>query len=175
LREIMPKIKTAKGAIAPKQSRFCFLLTIRAAMRGIDRLPLIWSVQIMRYATLLLAVIASTDAALGADQLSTPYPKRGVARPNLPPGLPRPHYNYRTTVVYGKAPPPVTVEPEPAPLISSFVWTTPLLPGSYTLPGYYGRPFDYYYQGSYYGGEYGNGYQTYFVREPYACGVTGYC
>jgi len=49
------------------------------------------------------------------------------------------------------------------------------LPGSYTLPGYYGRPFDYYYQGAYYGGEYSNGYLTYFVREPYACGVTGYC
>lgn len=129
----------------------------------------------LRYATLLLAVIAATDSAFAADQLITPYPKR-VARPNLPAGLPRPHYNYRTTVVYGAAPPPpVYVEPEPEPLISSFVWTTPLLPGSSTLPGYYGRPFDYYYQGAYYGGAYGDGYQTYFVREPYACGVTGYC
>jgi hypothetical protein len=126
----------------------------------------------LRYATLLLVVIAATDSVFAADQLISPTTKR-VARPNLPPGLPRPHYNYRTTVVYGKAPPPpVYVEPEP--LISSFVWTTPLLPGSSTLPGYYGRPFDYYYQGAYYGG-YGDGYQTYFVREPYACGVTGYC
>jgi len=125
----------------------------------------------LRYATLLLAVIASVDAAWGADQ-AVPSSKR-VARPNLPPGLPRPHYNYKTTIVYGSAPPPVYVEPEP--LISSFVWTTPLLAGSYTLPGYYGRPFDYYYQGAYYGGEYGNGYETYFVRMPYVCGVIGYC
>ena len=29
---------------------------------------------------------------------------------------------------------------------------TPLLPGSSTLPGYYGRAFDYDYQGPYYGG-----------------------
>jgi hypothetical protein len=136
---------------------------------------MIWSVPMLRYATLLLAMIASTDAAFGAEQLITPYPKRD-ARPNLPPGLPRPHYNYRTTVVYGKAPaPPVYVEPEPEPLISSFVWGTPVLPGSYTLPGYYGRPFDYYYQGAYYGGQWGNGYDSYFYRLPYACGVTGYC
>jgi hypothetical protein len=134
-----------------------------------------WSAPMLRYATLLLAVLASADCAFATDQLISPYNKR-VARPNLPAGLPRPHYNYRTTVVYGKVPPPpVYVEPEPEPLISSFVWTTPLLPGSSTLPGYYGRPFDYYYQGAYYGGPYGNGYEGYFYREPYACGVTGYC
>ena len=84
-------------------------------------------------------------------------------------------YDYRATVIRGAPPPPAYVAPEQDALISSFVWTTPLLPGSYTLPGYYGRPFDYYYQGAYYGGPYGNGYWTYFVREPYACGVTGYC
>ena len=50
--------------------------------------------------------------------------------------------------------------------------TTPLLPGSSTLPSYYGRAFDYNYQGAYYGG---GGYLPYFFREPYACGVTGYC
>jgi len=128
----------------------------------------------LRSATLILLSIVLTGPAFAADQV-VPSSKR-VARPNLPAGLPRPHYNYKTTVVYGKAPPPpVYVEPEPEPLISSFVWTTPLLAGSYTLPGYYGRPFDYYYQGAYYGGEYGNGYQTYFVRMPYVCGVIGYC
>ena len=127
----------------------------------------------LRYATLLLAVLASADCAFATDQLISPYNKR-VARPNLPAGLPRPHYNYRTTVVYGAAPPPVYVEPEPEPLISSFVWTTPLLPGSSTLPGYYGRPFDYE-QRAYYGGQYGNGYEGYFYRLPYACGVIGYC
>jgi len=112
--------------------------------------------------------VTSGQIALGADRTTALHLKR-VARPNLPPGLPRPHYYYRTTIV--KAAPQAEAEP----LISSFVWTTPLLPGSYTLPGYYGRPFDYYYQGAYYGGDYGNGYDTYFVRLPYACGATGYC
>jgi hypothetical protein len=62
---------------------------------------------------------------------------------------------------------PVPVYDEP--LISPP--TTPLLPGSSTLPGYYGRPFDYYYQGAYYGGP----YVGYYWRLPYACGVYGYC
>ena len=39
------------------------------------------------------------------------------------------------------------------------------------LPGYYGRPWDYDYQGSYYGGK----QVDYFWRLPYACGVYGYC
>jgi hypothetical protein len=117
--------------------------------------------------------VTSNQIAFGADQTAAPHRGR-LAGPNLPPGLPRPHYDYRTTIVKA-APLPVSEQAEAEPLISSFVWTTPLLPGSYTLPGYYGRPFDYYYQGAYYGGDYGNGYDTYFVRLPYACGVTGYC
>jgi hypothetical protein len=48
---------------------------------------------------------------------------------------------------------------------------TPLLPGSSTLPGYYGRAFDYDYQGPYYGGP----QVDYYWRLPYACGVYGYC
>jgi len=48
---------------------------------------------------------------------------------------------------------------------------TPLLPGSSTIPGYYGRAFDYDYQGPYYGGP----YVSYWWRLPYACGVYGYC
>ncbi|HVI61925.1 MAG TPA: hypothetical protein VM910_04945 [Bradyrhizobium sp.] len=131
-----------------------------------------WSEPMLRNAILLLLTVAFAAPAFGADQVIVPHP-RGFARPNLPPGLPRPHYSYRTTIVYGAPPPPPVYVEEP--LISSFVWTTPLLPGSYTLPGYYGRPFDYYYQGAYYGGPYGNGYEGYFYRLPYACGVTGYC
>ena len=72
--------------------------------------------------------------------------------------------------VYGAAPPPPPVYVEDPPLISPP--TTPILPGSSTLPGYYGRPFDYYYQGAYYGG---GPYPSYFWRLPYACGVYGYC
>jgi hypothetical protein len=71
--------------------------------------------------------------------------------------------------VYKASPPhPVYVE-DPA-LISPP--TTPILPGSSTLPGYYGRPFDYYYQGAYYGS---GPYPSYFWRLPYACGIYGYC
>ena len=127
----------------------------------------------LRCATLFLLTIAMTGTAIGAEQAVKPHPKRSV-RTILPPGLPRPHYDYRTTIVRGAAAaPPAHVEPEP--LISPWVGTTPLLPGSTTIPGYYGRPFDYYYQGAYYGGPYGNGYESYFYRLPYACGVIGYC
>ena len=48
---------------------------------------------------------------------------------------------------------------------------TPLLPGSATLPGYYGSVHSYDDQGPYYGGP----YVSYWNRLPYACGVYGYC
>jgi hypothetical protein len=110
-------------------------------------------------------LLAAADAR-AADQLAAPPGAQRAAR-QLPPGLPRTHYKARTTVVYGARPP---VEHDEDALIS--LPTTPLLPGSQTLPGYYGRAFDYNYQGAYYGG---GGYLPYFFREPYACGVTGYC
>lgn len=47
---------------------------------------------------------------------------------------------------------------------------TPLLPGSSTLPGYYGSNHTYEYH-PYYGGP----YVSYWNRLPYACGVYGYC
>ena len=102
----------------------------------------------------------------------------------LPPGLPRPGYRYRTTIAPA-APPtryrdPVVVEADESLLITPAYGPggylanlpgTPLLPGSTTIPGYYGRPFDYDYQGPYYGGP----YVSYYWRLPYACGVYGYC
>ena len=48
---------------------------------------------------------------------------------------------------------------------------TPLLPGSSTLPGYYGWTHSYDYQGPYYGGP----NLGLWNRLPYACGVYGYC
>jgi hypothetical protein len=102
----------------------------------------------------------------------------------LPPGLPRAHYNYRTTVAPG-APPlyvrrgrTVVVEEESLdlPLISGGIkpyapriFGAPLLPGSSTLPGYYGTSHSYSYDGPYYGSP------TFWNRLPYACGVYGYC
>ena len=47
----------------------------------------------------------------------------------------------------------------------------PVLPGSSTLPGYYGSNHSYDYQGPYYGGP----NLGLWNRLPYACGVYGYC
>ena len=102
----------------------------------------------------------------------------------LPPGLPRAHYNYRTTVAPGAVPPyvrrgrTVVVEEESLdlPLISGGVeayapriFGAPLLPGSSTLPGYYGTSHSFSYDGPYYGSP------SFWNRLPYACGVYGYC
>jgi hypothetical protein len=130
---------------------------------------------------LIAAAVAVGTSALAAD--GPVVVKRGAARAasQLPPGLPRPHYRYRTTI----APPSpyrreVVVVEEPEVLFTPSsgyvpyfppVVGTPLLPGSSTLPGYYGRAFDYDYQGPYYGGP----YVPYWNRLPYACGVYGYC
>jgi hypothetical protein len=114
---------------------------------------------------MLACPLPAATGARAADQLAVQSRTAHAAR-QLPPGLPRAHYKARTTIVY-RAP---TRRDDDA-LIS--IPTTPLLPGAQTLPGYYGRAFDYNYQGSYYGGD--RGYLPYFFREPYACGVTGYC
>ena len=127
----------------------------------------------------LIAVFAIGTASAADGPVAT---KRAAYRAahQLPPGLPRAHYRYRTTVA-----PPVyrrggVVADEPEVLFtpsSGFipyippVVGTPLLPGSSALPGYYGRAFDYDYQGPYYGGR----YVSYWNRLPYACGVYGYC
>ena len=129
---------------------------------------------------LIAALVAVGTSASAAD--GTLVVKRGAYRAasQLPPGLPRAHYRYRTTV----APPTyrrdVVVLDEPEVLFTPSsgyvpyfpqVVGAPLLPGSSTLPGYYGRAFDYDYQGPYYGGP----YVPYWDRLPYACGVYGYC
>ena len=125
----------------------------------------------LRAAILTSLLVAATAPSFAADQIAPAHIRR-EARGALPPGLPRVHYKARTTVVYQPAPPPiVVVDNNPDVLISSWP-STPLLPGSTTLPGYYGRPFDYDYQGPYYGG---GPNPSYFWRLPYACGVYGYC
>ncbi|MCK1511168.1 hypothetical protein IVB22_00995 [Bradyrhizobium sp. 190] len=100
----------------------------------------------------------------------------------LPPGLPRDHYNYRTTVAPPAAPLYVrrgrtlvleeeVLVPTGIKAYAPRVFGTPLLPGSSTLPGYYGTSHSYSYDGPYYGGP----YEPYWNRLPYACGVYGYC
>jgi hypothetical protein len=115
--------------------------------------------------------------------------KRAAVRAasQLPPGLPRAHYNYPTTVTPGAAPlyvrrgrtlvveeedPDVLFTPVGVVPYAPRVFGTPLLPGSSTLPGYYGTSHSYSYDGPYYGGP---SYGPYWNRLPYACGVYGYC
>lgn len=136
----------------------------------------------MRRAVLLiLSIIAAASPllpgpAVAADQVAARNKRHLEA---LPVGLPRPHYRFRTTIVEKPAAPVIVVR-DPESLISppfgpgSYIANLPgaaLLPGSSTLPGYYGRAFDYDYRGPYYGGP----YVPYWDRLPYACGVYGYC
>ena len=129
---------------------------------------------------LMLAVFA-VGPATAADRIGV---KHGTYRAasQLPAGLPRLHSRYRTTIAptaapYGRR---VDVEDEPEVLFTPSnsivpyvppIVGTPLLLGSSTLPGNYGRAFSYDYQGPYYGGR----YVGYWNRLPYACGVYGYC
>ena len=139
----------------------------------------------LRFTIAILLAMLASGPAMSAERAVA---RHGVHRAAvmLPAGLPRPHYKFRTTISYG---PPYSYQrpyvrrfygyesevlftptyadvPYIPPLIG-----TPLLPGSSTLPGYYGSPYSYDYQGPYYGGPYVN----YWDRLPYACGVYGYC
>jgi len=144
---------------------------------------------------------ADSPATKSADSILTPKSSDGTAAPRraasknaavraaskLPPGLPRAHYNYRTAVAPAAAPlyvrrgrtlvveeedPDVLFTPVGVVPYAPRVFGTPLLPGSSTLPGYYGTSHSYSYDGAYYGGP---SYGPYWNRLPYACGVYGYC
>ena len=134
----------------------------------------------LRFTIALLVAMLTIAPAMSADQTpARPGWQRAAAR--LPAGLPRPHYNFRTTISYSARraqpfyatgthevlfTPLYAVVPYVQPLLG-----VPLLPGSWTLPGYYGSAYSSDYQGVYYGGP----YVGYWDRLPYACGVYGYC
>jgi hypothetical protein len=137
---------------------------------------------------LLLAVLASETAESADRALTRQDSHHGGHRTAviLPAGLPRAHYNFRTTISYGtphvyrRSGPRLSVYENPAllyaPDYTDVRYIPPrigvaLLPGSSTLPGYYGSSHSYDYQGPYYGGP----YVPYWDRLPYACGVYGYC
>jgi hypothetical protein len=124
----------------------------------------------------------SPAAAKRADKAAADRRAAVRASSQLPPGLPRAHYNYRTTVTPPAAPLYVrrgrTLVVEEEVLVPTGIkayapriFGAPLLPGSSTLPGYYGTSHSYSYDGPYYGGP----YEPYWNRLPYACGVYGYC
>jgi hypothetical protein len=139
----------------------------------------------LRFAIALLAAVAAVGTAEGADRAVARHGwHRAAAR--LPAGLPRPHYNFRTTISYAaphgyrRPSPRLTVYEAPELLYAPAYTDVPyiprltgavLLPGASTLPGYYGSAYTYDYQGPYYGGP----YVPYWDRLPYACGVYGYC
>src|SRR5689334_2514297 len=96
---------------------------------------------------LIAAGAVAVTPALAADNPVPPKRKTVSAARQLPPGLPRAHYKYRTTVAPAYKE-PVVIEADPDALISpaygpgSYVENlpgTPILPGSSTIPGYYGR------------------------------------
>src|SRR5258705_4632166 len=134
----------------------------------------------------LVAVFAIGNAADAAADGPVATKRAAVrAASQLPPGLPRAHYNYRTTVAPGPAPlyvrrgrtlvveeedPDVLFTPVGVVPYAPRVFGTPLLPGSSTLPGYYGTSHSYSYDGPYYGGP---SYGPYLNRLPYAFGVFG--
>jgi hypothetical protein len=127
----------------------------------------------------LLAMIAIGPAA-GADEALLRR-DRHQARSKLPAGLPRAHYNHRTTVTYGApAPRQVYIDRDPDLLFTPSIPYVPVVPltlnrpfllGSSALPGYYGSSYSNDYRGAYYGGP----NIGYWERLPYACGIYGYC
>ena len=105
----------------------------------------------LRWTMLLLAgAFVAATARKHADNAVPAKSRAYRAARQLPPGLPRADYNYRTTVA--PATPyrdPVVIETDESLLITPAYGPggylanlpgTPILPGSSTIPGYYGRP-----------------------------------
>jgi hypothetical protein len=135
------------------------------------------------------AAVAAKPAAASATtkRADVPASRRATVRAsrNLPPGLPHAQYYARTTVappkyvrrgrqlvVVEEEDPDVLFTPTGVVPYAPRVFGTPVLPGSSTLPGYYGTGHSYSYDGPYYGGPQPG---PYWSRLPYACGIFGYC
>jgi hypothetical protein len=114
----------------------------------------------LRLTIALLFAVAVFEPAMSAEQALAhrEWHRRAVS---LPPGLPRPHYRFRTTISYGAPYPRLSVYENPrllyapdydeVPYIRPWI-VVPLVPN----PNY----------GPYIG---------YWDRLPYACGIYGYC
>jgi hypothetical protein len=120
----------------------------------------------LRWTVAFVAVSSVAGAAIAADL--GPNDRRAAVSRAPPPVYARPHGG---RVVVEEEPEILFTPSDGAlPYIPPLVGT-PLLPGSATLPGYYGSTHSYQYRGPYYGGP----YVGYWDRLPYACGVYGYC
>jgi len=109
----------------------------------------------LRFAVALLAVVVTCGTAESADRALAPYRWHRAA--GLPAGLPRPHYNFRTTITFAA---PHTYR-RPWPRLA--VYRAPVLyaPVAYVDIPYFTPVLD--------------PYVPYWDRLPYACGVYGYC
>jgi hypothetical protein len=113
----------------------------------------------LRFFIALVFTMVVCGAAESADRA---LPRRGWHRTTvtLPAGLPRPHYNFRTTITYGEPySRPVYIRETPVVVVAPVYVNVPDIPpllGTPLLP-------------------YGGAYVPYWDRLPYACGVYGYC
>ena len=134
----------------------------------------------IRWTIPLIVAIAALGTTAGPEQA---FARRGVYRAaaQLPAGLPRPHYKFRTTVSWAApasyrrpyAPGAYAYE-TPDVLFTPTYFAVPYFQpviGAPGLPAYYGSAYPYDYPGAYDGGP----YVGYWDRLPYACGMYGYC
>jgi hypothetical protein len=110
----------------------------------------------LRFSVLLLAIV-SCGTAESAER-ALPHPRAHRAAIGLPPGLPRPHYHFRTTITYAA---PYTYR-RPLPRLSVYE-----APGLLYAPDVYVEPLPV--------TPLPAPYVPYWDRLPYACGVYGYC
>jgi hypothetical protein len=137
----------------------------------------------LRWVVLFLVTVAAIKPAMGADE-SVATPERRHAT-KIPAGVARPHSKIKMATTphpaprrdradrsYAEETPDLLFTPAEGIVRRVVPWFhAPVLPGSSTLPGYYGSTHSYDYQGSYYGGPNPGTWD----RLPYACGVYGYC
>jgi hypothetical protein len=107
-----------------------------------------------RFTIALVVATVVCGTALGADQPVVRHSRPYAAR-QLPAGLPRPHYDFRTTISYGAPYPYRRIHVYEPPVV---VVTPVYLPVPY-IPVLIGAPYEY----------------DDWDRMPYACGVYGYC
>jgi hypothetical protein len=120
----------------------------------------------LRWTIPLVLAIAAVGTAAGPDEA---FARRGVYRAaaRLPAGLPRPHYNFRTTVSWAA---PSSYRQAYVPPV--YAYQTPDLlftPYYVGISPYLAAAYSYDYPAAYYGVPYAG----YWV--PYACAVNGYC
>jgi hypothetical protein len=109
----------------------------------------------LRFAVALLAVVVTCGTAESADRALAVY--RWHRAVGLPAGLPRPHYNFRTTITYAA---PYSYR-RPWPRLAVYEAPAVLYAPVDLAPWPVAPAID--------------PYVPYWDRLPYACGVYGYC